>query len=218
MISVKKNNMETKHIYLVRHGQTNANAKEYVPGKQEPLNEVGLLQAAQLAERVDNLDVDTLIRSDYLRAGQTMEPTAAEKKMEPEIVPAFGEMFEPTSLHGVSDEEDVVQNYRKDRNANIENEAWSYEDGESFFDMQARVNEAREYLESHPSSNILVVSHAFFLCFFIGSILLDTRKPTKDLFNVAITLQKSNTGISYLKYKDGKWQVIVFNDHAHFAE
>ena len=210
--------METKHIYLVRHGQTDANSKEYVPSKEEPLNEVGLMQAAQLAERVANLDVDALVRSDYPRARQTMEPTAIEKKMEPEVVPAFGEMFEPTSIHNLEDHEEAVRTYRKTRNANIENEAWRFEDGENFFDMQARVNEAREYLENHPSSNILVVSHAFFLCFFIGSILLDTKVPTKDLFKVAMTLRKSNTGISYLTYEEGKWHVIVFNDHAHFAE
>ena len=38
---------------------------------------------------------------------------------------AFGEMLEPSSLHGVSELEERVLLYRKERNHNVENSAWA---------------------------------------------------------------------------------------------
>ena len=207
-----------KRVYLVRHGQTNGNSVGYVPNKEEPLNETGLMQAAQLAERVENLSVDKLVVSDFLRAQQPLAPVVEQKKREPEVVPAFGEMFEPTSIHGLKDEDEKVIEHRTNRNANVANAAWRQEDGENFYDLHERINTAREYLEDLETESVLVVSHSFFLQFFVASILLDTKKPTEDLFHIATTLQMSNTGISYLTYDEGKWRVIIHNDHAHFAE
>ena len=47
-------------LYFVRHGETEANKHELIPSKEEPLNEVGHLQALRLAERVSNLEIDKL--------------------------------------------------------------------------------------------------------------------------------------------------------------
>lgn len=207
-----------KRFYLVRHGQTNANAQEYVPGKDEPLNETGQLQAAQLAGRVSNLDVQKLIASDFIRAQQTITPIAQQKKMQPEIVSAFGEMLEPTSLVGVSDSDEQVIAYRLDRNANVENKDWAFEDGEGYYSLQMRINQAREFLEKVESENTLVVAHAYFLQCFVASMLLNTTLPTKEFLQVAMTLRMSNTGISLVTLENGRWRVVMYNDHAHFAE
>lgn len=207
-----------KRIYLVRHGETEANNLKYVPSKEEPLNDAGFMQAAKLAERISNLKVDSLIVSDYLRTHQTVKPLAEQKKMEPQVNAAFGEMFEPTSIHNVLDTDERVSTYRENRNKNIENSDWRFEDGETFIDMQVRVNAARDYLTSLETESVLVVSHTFFLRFLVASILLDTRETSKSLFQIATTLNLNNTGISYLTYDENKWKVMLVNDHAHFAE
>lgn len=207
-----------KRFYLVRHGQTEANAQHYVPSKEEPLNEVGFFQASQLAERVANLDVQKLVVSDFLRAQQTISPIVDLKKLEPEVVPAFGEVLEPSSLYGVSDADDRVVAYKAERNSNVENSQWSFEDGEPFHSVHKRINQAREYLESLENENTLIVAHAFFLQCFTAAVLLGTTQPTKDFFNVAKTLRISNTGISLFTFDEGVWRVVMINDHAHFAE
>ena len=207
-----------KRIYLVRHGQTKANAKEFVPSKEEPLNELGLQQAELLALRVANLDVQKLVVSDFIRAQQTIAPIVALKGLVPEIVPAFGEMLEPSSLHGVSELEERVLLYRKERNHNVENSAWVFEDGESYHGIQTRINQARAFLEAQEEENILVVAHAFFIQCFTASTLLQTTVPTKEMLSVATTFRMSNTGISLLTIEDNKWRVVMHNDHAHFAE
>ncbi|MBQ9898038.1 MAG: histidine phosphatase family protein [Ruminococcus sp.] len=67
-------------IYSTRHGQTDCNKNDIILGTTDvPLNETGLAQAAELAERVAELgDVDLIIASPMHRA-QTTARFAAER-------------------------------------------------------------------------------------------------------------------------------------------
>ncbi|MBQ1464934.1 MAG: histidine phosphatase family protein [Ruminococcus sp.] len=60
-------------IYSTRHGQTNYNKDDIILGTTDlPLNETGLAQAQELAERVAELgDVDLIVCSPMLRARTT---------------------------------------------------------------------------------------------------------------------------------------------------
>ena len=56
-------------IYLVRHGQTNLNKDKRMQGlTDEPLNEVGILQAHETAALVENVDFDAVYASPLDRA------------------------------------------------------------------------------------------------------------------------------------------------------
>jgi broad specificity phosphatase PhoE len=207
-----------KNVYLIRHGETDSNLHHYVPNKLEPLNARGLTQAEELAERVAHLDIDQLVSSDFLRAQQTIQPIAVAKNLPVITVSAFGEVLEPTSIHNVPEAEEAVVLHRKNRNANVENPDWRQEDGENFSDMFARVQLAKQFLEESTSSNILVTSHSFFLMLFVSAILLKPKKATFDWHTVASGLKVSNTGITLLTEENKKWDVVTWNDHAHFAE
>jgi broad specificity phosphatase PhoE len=128
-----------KKIYLVRHGETNANAMAYVPGKAEPLNERGIEQASVLAERVSHITVEALVTSDFMRARQTMEPIEAVFKQAAKVTPLFGEVFEPTSLHSLPEDSELVHEHRKSRNSHVEDTSWRMEDGENMSDVFERV-------------------------------------------------------------------------------
>jgi len=212
--------MAIKHFYFVRHGETNGNLHRYVPGKDEPLNDHGFLQASQVAERTLNIDFDKLYTSDFLRAQQTGTYIAESRKMELEALSAFGEVIEPSSLWGMSEESDEVQMHRKNRNSNVENQEWRQEDGENYSDIFARVQSAKKILEENTSNNILVASHSFFMQLFAAAILLNISKPTHDWFQVAVTLKISNTGVTLFTFDDetNVWNLVTWNDHAHFAE
>lgn len=207
-----------KRIYLVRHGQTEANNAEYVPGKDEPLNDTGRMQAIQLAERLQNLDIDKLVVSDYVRTHETAQPFAEAKNMDWEVVPAFGEIHDASSLVGVSDCDERVLAYRQDRIDNILNPDWAYDDAESFAAVLQRVAAAQEYLRSLPEQNILIVSHAFYSKVFLAAVLLNTTEASHELYEVVRNHTISNTGISHLTLEDDRFKVVMINDHAHFAE
>ncbi len=208
-----------KKIYFVRHGETDANSVGYVPGKGEPLNQHGFSQANRLAERVENLEVELFVTSDYLRAQQTLNPIVKTREATPSIEATFGEIFEPTSLHGLTDLDERVISHRRDRNFNVENADWRLEDGENFHDVFARITKAKEYLEQREENNILVTSHSFFIMLFTSALLLGAKQPTQEWFNLARKIHISNTGITlWTVDTELQWNLITWNDHAHFAD
>ena len=65
-------------IYLVRHGETVDNARQIMQGQtQGELNEKGMEQARQVAERLALEAIDAVVASDLHRAIQTAEIIAA---------------------------------------------------------------------------------------------------------------------------------------------
>ncbi len=208
-----------KKIYFVRHGETDANLLDYVPGKSESLNQHGFLQAEKLAERIENLSVDFFVSSEYLRAQQTINPVMKKNEYSLNIESAFGEIFEPTSLHGLSGSDERVKEHRTLRNGNVTNNEWRMEDGENFHDVFTRITHGKKFLETRENQGILVTSHSYFISLFTAAILLSLDSPTKEWFNLTKKLHISNTGITLWTVNDqNEWNLITWNDHAHFAD
>jgi broad specificity phosphatase PhoE len=210
--------MAVKKIYFVRHGETDGNLHEQIVGKDAPLNSRGLLQAEFAASRIKNIDIQKLFVSDFHRAQQTAEPIARATQLQSEINAAFGEILEPTSLFGVSEHDASAIKHKQDRNSNVENPLWRQEDGENLSDIFSRILKAKSILELDSAENILVVSHSFFLQLFTAAVLSDAERASKDWFNLGCHFKISNTGVTLFTVEDGKWRLVMWNDHAHFAE
>jgi len=64
--------IDLKTVYLVRHGQTDANLNHIIQGQTDTsLNETGLFQAQKVAEELKNVRADLILSSDLSRAAQT---------------------------------------------------------------------------------------------------------------------------------------------------
>ena len=199
---LRNNNMSTKKIYFVRHGEIDSNIERYLPTKIESLNLNGFVQAEFVASRMKGISIQKIYISDFLRAQQTAEPIALSKNIVPDVAPIFGEVMEPSSLLNLSEEDEQVLLHRKNRNANIENPAWRQEDGENFEDIFTRVRHAKSLLETDDAETTLVVSHSFFMMCFASAILLDIQTPTREWYNLAFKLNTSNTGITMFEWKE----------------
>jgi 2,3-bisphosphoglycerate-dependent phosphoglycerate mutase len=62
-----------RSIFLLRHGETAANASRVVQTPEAPLSERGVEQAERLAVRLARQGVEAIVSSDYARARQTAE-------------------------------------------------------------------------------------------------------------------------------------------------
>ena len=63
-------------IYLIRHGETEANAARVFQRPDNPLNATGLAQAERIAERLAEEPIALIVSSDYERAAQTARSVA----------------------------------------------------------------------------------------------------------------------------------------------
>lgn len=67
----------TKTIYIFRHGQTDYNVARRVMGQLDiPLNDVGRVQAAELANKLETATIDVIYSSPLTRAIETAQAIA----------------------------------------------------------------------------------------------------------------------------------------------
>lgn len=142
-------------IYSTRHGQTDFNNRELILGTTDaPLNETGIAQSQELAEKVTALgDVDVIIASPMLRAQKTAEIVA-----------------ERTGLAIITDERlrewDYGEYEQKSRftdgfaEGKTEFAVKMGKNGESLFQLAHRVYSALDdIIEKYNDKTVLIVSH-----------------------------------------------------------
>jgi 2,3-bisphosphoglycerate-dependent phosphoglycerate mutase len=78
-------------ILLVRHGETDGNAARVLQRPEVPLNDRGIRQAEQLAQRLIALGFAHVVCSNLLRARMTASPLAARSGMTIEETPLLQE-------------------------------------------------------------------------------------------------------------------------------
>ena len=186
-----------KIFYVFRHGETDANLAGVWQGQgvNKPLNNTGIKQAENLAEKMSGLGIEKIYSSPLLRAKQTAEAVAKRAGIQVEILPELTE-------GGLGDFEGVKKTDIAEQNP----EFWAkwYDDvidmslrcpnGESKQEMQDRMFEGFEKMLQTPEKVIGVASHSgamryFFLAFNYG--------PHK----------MPNTALYKLIYDNGNWNL-----------
>ena len=145
-------------ILLARHGETDWNAVGRWQGHTDrSLTERGRRQAAELADRLANVEIDAVYSSDLLRAVETAEPVAKRLGLPLQALPELREVDVGTWAGLTRDEvaERFPEGFRR----------WSewqtgWEDGETYDEMGERVVGAILRLAGEQEGGrILVVSH-----------------------------------------------------------
>lgn len=138
-------------IYLIRHGETDWNAKRKIQGQTDiPLNSNGKQQAEEAANEIVNLKIDRIISSDLSRAKETAEiinkkigvKITLDKRLREEN---FGD-YEGRIIEEITDEEWNVLNETPEK-IHGESRNQLYERAKSF------ISQIKE------DENILVVTH-----------------------------------------------------------
>lgn len=140
-------------LYFARHGHTDANEESHVDPSSgeinEPLNEVGLQQANQLAELLKDVEFDAVIASPLKRACQTAEIVAKHHDIEVEIDNAWRER----EIGEYTDLETWTKLFDFDQHFSLEHS----EDLRVFFE---RIYSAIDALkQKYAGKRVLVVSH-----------------------------------------------------------
>jgi probable phosphoglycerate mutase len=207
-----------KTIYLVRHGQTQANAEQYLGGRDELLSAVGEKQAAVVGQRLESLSADTLLASDWPRAQQTAKIISEMIGLDVETVPDLGEHMIPLSLKNKSYEDDTYAEYKKACAEHWGDPNFRVEDAENYHDLFARAERLRIHLETIDSEVIIAVSHSRFLRFFTAYMTMRDTLTAEAELHMSTVLRPKNTSITGFTFDKGQWTLFTWGDQAHFAD
>lgn len=152
-------------FYIIRHGRTDWNAKRLIQGHADSeLNEEGKLQAKTWTERLKNVNFDAIYSSDLLRAHQTAQIIALERKIAVKTTSllrerAFGK-YEGKSLDIFTNEiKDLVDKFEK--LSHEEKKKHKYPTMESDEETVSRfITFLREIAVAYSAKTVLVVSHS----------------------------------------------------------
>ncbi len=186
---------------FVRHGQTEWNLAGRIQGQTDiPLNQTGILQAKQLAERLadDEQKWDAIISSPLSRACDTAAIIANRLQI-PVLTPDprlmeryFGE------IEGMVEAERVArfgESWRQSDESGIESDAAVLRRGLDFMN---------EILNDGNYKNLLIVSHGS----FIAVLLLGLCKQLQNE-------RLNNLSYSVLNWSGGAWHLELYNCTRH---
>ncbi len=205
-------------IYLVRHGETENNAKNTYAPPEDELSSLGHNQAQTLAKRFASLPVDLIISSPYQRAKQTAFEIQKIAKKEIQFDDNLIEIIRPSDFIGLRINDPHAIKVKKLFELNQDDPSWHYSDEENFFDIKARAEKFLQSLDKFKEEKIVVVTHAFFMKLLLSVMLFEAKLTPVVFFKLYNFLVILNTGITICeKDKNGAWQLVTWNDHAHLG-
>jgi broad specificity phosphatase PhoE len=145
-------------ILLARHGESDWNrSKQWQGVADRPLTDLGRRQAADLARRLEDTELDAVYSSDLQRARETAEVVARTKGLSVETTPHLREV-DVGSWSGLTREEAEARFPEHYARWLQGGEGW--DDGETYEQLGDRVMRAiRRIASDHEGQRVLVVAH-----------------------------------------------------------
>ncbi len=189
-------------LILVRHGETDRNAKRITDGHgASPLNANGRAQCELTGKRLSKERIDIMFVSDLKR---TRETASIILPYLPSVPVFFDPMIREKSagfLEGRTHEE--ISAYIEQHK--LDWETFEPEGGESQKDLRDRVIVFFEMIQrKYPKKNLLIITHGG----VIHALLQHLSLPTDDGF--------ANCSVTIVKILE-KPELLVFNDTSHLA-
>lgn len=145
-------------LLLARHGESDWNrSKQWQGFADRPLTDLGRRQAEDLANRLDDTELDAVYASDLQRARETAEVVARRKGLEVWTTPDLREV-DVGSWSGLTRAEAEARYPEAYARWLQGGEGW--EDGETYEQLAERVVRAMKRIATeHAGSRVLVVAH-----------------------------------------------------------
>lgn len=190
-------------LYLVRHGESEANRNRLFSLPTVPLTERGIKDAESVGRVLSKMKFDRVLVSPYTRARQTLEH--AMPGVVGEIVDDLHE-YDCGCLEGHTRE--AMEKTYPDLSESTRVDNYRRFGGESYDDVRARARSLMEYVASLDAENVVAFSHAGFILTFFDEI---TGREGKEGRNVIC----QNGSVNVFECKGGKWMVLAMGITEH---
>lgn len=205
--------MNTKKIYIVRHGQTDFNLRGIVQGSgvDSSLNDFGRAQAKAFYDAYKHVTFDKVYTSVLKRSIESVEHFIAADIPHERLIGLNEISWGKKEGQSITPEEDAYYHYMLEQWRKGETQL-RIEGGESPEDVVKRMKPAIDYILQKPNENtILICMHGrairILLCY-----LLNYPLRSMDMF------EHENSCLYILNYTGSMFAVERYNDTVHLTQ
>ena len=202
-------------IWFIRHGETSWNVQRRMQGWQDiALNETGLAQADQLAQRLGNdaskTQFDAIYSSDLQRAHATALPVSQELGLRIRTEPGLRErgfgILEGIPLDQIEQQAPEAAAIWQQRIPDA-----TLEGGESLAQFRSRIVAAvQDIAQRHTGERVLAVTHG-------GVLDVIWREANGVDLSTPRTASLLNASINRIAIDERQWRMIDWGDVAHIG-
>ncbi len=210
----------SKKIFIVRHGQTEANVKKVFQDDTDQLTDLGREQAEHFAHHAVELAPEVIITSTMDRALETASIVQKETQVPLEKCDALREYMLPTSLVNKPYNSKESLDFHDELYKNIDNPDWRYTDEDNYKDLHVRSQEIMDMLTQRTEKRIMLVSHGAFISILLNTMMYEGELAPTSATRLFRFLRSENTGVSIIDHHENatianKWRLKVWNDYSH---
>lgn len=211
-----------KHLYIVRHGQSEANAADLYSPDDTELTELGKEQAAAINAQCEPLTIDAVLTSDLTRAKQTAELIRGDRDLSIVENTDLREIVHPSEIIDKRKDDEAVQDIVAQLRRNAEDPHWHYSDEENFVEFRERMLKVLIDLRERNEERMLVVTHSHALVMLTALILCGKYVEPDHVYRFEGVLVTDNTGITYVRIKDDlelekAMELVTWNNLSHLS-
>lgn len=198
------------HLYLIRHGQTEANVRHQLAGHTDvPLDDLGQIQARQVGERMRSINLQSVVSSPLQRALRTAEAVAQHHRLVPHEDHRLKEMHfgvaENLTLTEAGEQYPEVLTLLNDPT----NADYAWPGGDRRSDFHSRVFGAfADIALRHLDSSLALVAHGGVITSIVAQ--LDGGSP-----NDYETYQIANCSVTHIEVTQHGSHLHLVNDITH---
>jgi alpha-ribazole phosphatase len=188
-------------LFLVRHGETDSNKKKIIQGHLDiELNDIGIIQAKNISERLKGHSFKKIFSSDLQRAKDTAKEIAKHHSIE--II--YDKRLRERNLGNFSGKRAIDVDWDS-LEGNLNNKKPL--NGESWNDV---INRAKEFIDSlDGEGDVLIVMHGGTIKALLHVLL------ERDIEELVFNYKPKNTALYVLEKRDGKFIPILENCDIH---
>lgn len=212
-----------KRIYFIRHGQSKGNIEKVFQNAEDPLSEVGKIQAKHVAHKAKSFDADILLSSPMVRAYQTALAIQQVTELPLETHGALKEYSAPSKLWNKPLDSPESKAFYEEMRQHTEDREWHYADEENYFDLYDRASALLDHLATREEKTIIAVTHGAFMRFVLATMMTEGDADPLTAIRLFRFLSQKNTGITSCEYRDdvregNRWRLVAWNDYSHLAK
>lgn len=199
-------------LYIIRHGETDFNKRGIVQGRgvDSDLNEHGISQAKSFYKAYHHIDFDKIITSTLKRTHQTVK-AFIDKGISWEQYTGLDELDWGVNEGREATKEMKEEFYQLTKNWMDGHLHLKFEGGESPIEVNVRQKDVLEKIiaDNHDLQKVLICMHGRALRLLLCELL---NIPLSNMDN----FPHSNVSLYRLKYTNGIFEMLDFNNTDHF--